>query len=113
MLQRAPAAKVYLSTAAGVLAVATGVTARPLFASFGLVHGESTTSVFFSIKGGHGGITFGRSRHRDESEAAGLAGHFISDQSHFFDLTVLLEKILKIVLGCLEGKVSYLQFHVI
>ena len=62
---------------------------------------------FLAVDCRHGGVGFGRVVHRDECKAAGLARHAIHHQRDFGDFAVLLEKILKIVLGGLKGEISY------
>jgi hypothetical protein len=97
-----------LATAAAAWA-ATGT----VLTGLGLVDGQGTAAVLFAVQSGNGRIALGRTSHGDEAEAAGLTGHFVGDESHLFDLAMLFEQILQIVLSGLEGKISYVQFHLI
>ena len=78
----------------------------------GFIHGQGTSLHLLTVQGGNGGGGRGRVAHRNESEAAGAAGDAIIDERHFGDGAVLFEKILEIVLGSIEGKISYVEFHV-
>jgi hypothetical protein len=102
----APAAK-WPSLAAG-----TGVITRALFASTRFVHGQGASLHLFAVKGVNGGRGRGGVIHRNESEAAGASRDAIHDERHFTDGAMLFEKILEIVLGSIEGKISYVEFHV-
>jgi hypothetical protein len=105
-VKRTPAAK------SPWLAAGTGELARPLFASAGFVHSQGASLNFFAVKGVDGGRGRGGVAHRHEREAAGAASDAIIDERHFRDGAVLFEKILEIVFGRIEGKISYVEFHV-
>jgi len=94
------------------LAAGTGELAGPLFASPGFVHSQGASLNFLAVKGVDGGSGRGGVVHRHKREAAGAAGNAIVDECHFRDGAVLFEKILEIVFGRIEGKISYVEFHV-
>jgi len=94
------------------LAARTGELARPLFASAGFIHGQGASLDLFAVQGVDGGSGRGGVAHRHKREAAGAAGNAIVDERHFRDGAVLFEKILKIVFSRIEGKISYVEFHV-
>ena len=64
-----------------------------------------------AVGGFDGGIAFGGAAHGDEREAAGAAGGVIGHESDFRDGPVLIEQVFEVVLGGIEGKISYVQFH--
>ena len=103
---RTPAAKL------PSLAAGTGEVTRALFASTRFVYGQGTSLHLLAVQSVDGGLAGGGVAHRDETETAGAAGHAIVNQRHFGDGAVLFEKILKIVLGRIEGKISNVEFHV-
>jgi hypothetical protein len=47
----------------------------------------------------------------DEREPARFAGHAVHHEADFSDLAMLLDKIMKIVLGVLKREITYVQFH--
>ena len=53
---------------------------------------------------------FLRLTHGDECEAAGAAGHAIHHQVGFNDRAMGGKRVLEIVFGGVEGKISYKQF---
>jgi hypothetical protein len=48
--------------------------------------------------------------HLDESESARPSGLAVHDQGHGLDLAVFGEQLADLLLGCTEGKVSYVDF---
>src|SRR5207253_544350 len=90
-----------------ILSAVASELARTLFAFASFIHGQGAAAQFLAIEGSDSGVAGGGIRHGDEAEAAGFTGHAISDQRDFGDFPVLFEKILEIVLGGFEGKISY------
>ena len=82
------------------------------FAGPGDVHGEDTATEVLAVHGADGRLRGGVGIHGDESETTGLAGHAIHHQVDFHDGAVGGERVLEVVLGGVEGKVSYKQFIV-
>jgi hypothetical protein len=89
---------------------ATG-TAR--FHRLGFVDGQVTTVMVLAMQGVDGLLAFFGAAHGDETEAAGAVGFTIHDQVGFSDGAVLSEKLVQVLFGGLEGKISYVQFHTI
>src|SRR6266849_831923 len=85
----------------------SGKGTRTLFACAGFVDGERAPTDFLAVERGHSGARFSVVAHGDERKAARFAGHAVHHQRDFADFAVLLEKILKIVLGSLKGEISY------
>jgi hypothetical protein len=48
--------------------------------------------------------------HGDKCEPARATAKFVLDEIHFNDWAMRGEQVLKLVLGCVEGKVSHKQF---
>src|SRR6266542_6071904 len=92
----------------GVSPVTAARWTRALFARTRLIDRECAPGNFLAVERSHGRSSFGGVVHRDEREAAGLARHAIHHQRNLGDFAVLLEKILKIVLGGLKGEISYI-----
>src|SRR5467141_3536880 len=95
----------------GVTPVAARWT-RALFARACLVDRECAPGNFLAVECSHGRSSFSGVVHRDECEAAGFARHAIHHQRNFGDFAVLLEKILKIVLGGLKERFPTYSFIV-
>jgi hypothetical protein len=105
-----------LSAIARVTAVAATTTAtarrtRTVFARTRFVYIKGATVEVFAIHRAHGGISLRVVVHCDEREAARFAGDAIHHKTDFADGAVLFEQILEIVLGCLKGEITYVQFH--
>src|SRR4030095_6188644 len=81
---------------------------RALFTRTRFVDRQGAAAQFLPVKRRHRGSCFSRFVHRDECKAAGFARHAIHHQRYFGDFAVLLEKILKIVLGGLKGEITYI-----
>src|SRR5207302_6788006 len=104
-----PAPKLFEADCArsNCLPAISGKGTRTLFACAGFVDGERAPTDFLAVERGHSGTRLGVVAHGDERKAARFAGHAVHHQRDFADFAVLLEKILKIVLGSLKGEISY------
>jgi hypothetical protein len=64
-----------------------------------------------AMEGFDGLLAFVGAAHGDESEAAGAVGFTIHDEVRLGDGAVFGEKGVEVLFGGLEGKISYVQFH--
>ena len=103
------------AAAATVLAVAAATTTaaaaeRTLLTGPGDVDGERASINGLAVEGLDGLLgLFGRA-HGDETEPAGTASGPVQHQVGFHDRAVRGERVLQVVFGGVEGKVSYEQF---
>jgi hypothetical protein len=65
-----------------------------------------------AMEGVDGALAFFAGAHGDKAEAARALGLTIEDQGGVGDGAVLGEKIAQVLFSGLEGKISYVQFHV-
>jgi hypothetical protein len=105
-------------TAAGTTAAATAAagvfaTGTARFHRFGFVNGQVAAVMVLAVKGVDGALAFFGAAHGDKTETAGAAGFPIHDQVGFSDSAILSEKLVQVLVGGLEGKISYVQFHTI
>jgi hypothetical protein len=63
------------------------------------------------MQSGDGALAFFRRAHGDEAEAAGASGFAIHDQVGVRDGSLLGKEGGQVLLGGLEGEISYVQFH--
>ena len=101
------------ATAAAAAATGVFATGTARFHGFGFVDGQVTSVMVLAMKGVDGALAFFGAAHGDKTEAAGAAGFPIHDQVGFSDGAVLSEKLVQVLFGGLEGKISYVQFHTI
>ena len=94
-------------------AAAATTTGTAVFTRPGLIHGQTATADLFPACAFDCGGAFGGAAHRDKGESAGLAGRMICHQSNIRRGAELVEKILEVVFGGIERKVTYVQFHYI
>src|SRR6266566_2386417 len=98
------------AAAAAVFATTTATAGRALFAWFGLVDGEIAPVKGCTVHRRNRLLRlFGRT-HGDESKAARAARGPVHHEVGFEDGAVRGERVLKVVFGDIEGKVSYKQF---
>jgi hypothetical protein len=102
------AAAAATTTTTAAAAKATGPTA---LLGTGFVDRKATAAELLAIGGFDGRGAFGSAAHRHERETAGAAGSVIGHKSDFGHSAVLAKEVLEIVLGGVEGKISYVQFH--
>jgi hypothetical protein len=82
------------------------------FHRLGFVDGQVATVVVASMERLDGLLALFRVAHGDETESTGAIGFAIHDQVGFFDGAILSEKLVQVLFGGLEGKISYVQFHI-
>jgi hypothetical protein len=105
------------AAAAATAAAAAGTSAaaargRALLARTGFVDCQGATLDFLARKGLDGGFSaFGRG-HGDKTKTARTTAHAISDEVNLGNRAMLLEQILQIILGGVEGKISHVQFRI-
>jgi hypothetical protein len=108
------AATTTVATAAVSSATAISATAaaswRARFARACFVHGQRTAFDGFAVQLTDCFLCVGFIAHCDESKAARFAGKLILHQHDFVYLSDLGEKVLKIGLGGVKGKISYVEF---
>lgn len=96
----APAA----SSAAAAVALARG-------ARGGFAYGEFSSEKVLAVEAFDGRPGLLRVVHGHEGEAARAAGFPVGDDFQLIDGAKLLERFRQISFGCVEGKVSYIDFH--
>jgi hypothetical protein len=84
---------------------------RTLFPRTCFVNGQRPAIKFMAVERAHRGVGLCVIVYRDERKAARFTGHPVHHQMDFVDGAVLLEQILKIVLGGLKREITYVQFH--
>ena len=110
-VQAEPRREIYL----GLVATATAATittaaTRALFAWFSDVHREGAAMQFPAIQGFDGFLRFIARTHGHKTKAAGAIGHAIHHQVSFGDRAMRGERVLQVVFGGIEGKISDKQF---
>ena len=95
------------TAAATVTAAATAATGRTWLARASFVHGQRPSFDGFAIIFRDCFLCIGLRRHGDECEAARFTGEFVLHQGDFLHRPDPSEHILKIGLGRVEGKISY------
>jgi hypothetical protein len=94
----------------GTSAAATATARCAIFARTGFVDGQGATLDFLAGEGRDCGFSaFGRG-HGDKTKTARTTAHAISDEVNLGNRAMLLEQILQIILGRVEGKISHVQF---
>jgi hypothetical protein len=96
-------------TAAG----ATAAAARTGFHRLGFVDRQVTAVVVLAMEFLDGALAFLGAAHGHETEAARAVCFTIHDEVGFFDSSALREKLVEVLFGGLEGKISYVQFHTV
>jgi hypothetical protein len=106
-------ARIRVRTALAAVTPATAATTAgtAVLTGPGLVHGQVATTDLFAACAFDCGGAFGGTAHRDKRESAGLARGMVCHQSYIGRGAELVKKILKIVFGGIEGKITYVQFH--
>jgi hypothetical protein len=85
----------------------TATAAAASFHRLGFVDREVATVVVLAVKGVNGALAFFGAAHGDESETAGTVRFAIHDEVGFSDSTMLGKKLVEVLFGGLEGKISY------
>jgi hypothetical protein len=101
------AAAISTTTAA---ATATAAAGRTLFTRTSDVDREGATVEFLAVEGVNGLLGFIGVGHGDETEATGATGHLVHHQVGLDDGAVCGKRVLEVVFGGVEGKISYIQF---
>jgi hypothetical protein len=84
------------------------VTARAArFHRLGFVDGQVTAIMVLAMKRINGALAFFGAAHGDKTKTAGAVGFAIHDQVGFSDSAVLSEKLVQVLFGGLEGKISH------
>jgi len=65
-----------------------------------------------AMEGVDGALAFFARAHGDEAEAAGALRIAIHHENGISDGAVLREKLAQVLFSGLEGKISYVQFHI-
>jgi hypothetical protein len=92
-------------------ATAAAATGTAVFTRPGLIHRQAAAADLFPACAFDRGGAFGGTAHRDKRESAGLARRMVCHQSYIRRRAELVEKILKIIFGGIERKITYVQFH--
>jgi hypothetical protein len=96
-----------LSTATTTATAGAAVITGP-----GFIDGQGAALDFLASERRDGGFSaFGRG-HGDETKTARASAHAIGDEVNLGNRAVLLEQILQIILGGVEGKISHVQFGI-
>jgi hypothetical protein len=98
------------ATTASAVTAATAAAARALFTRTRFIHCQRATIEIFSIQSLDRGIGAFFGFHRYKGEAPRPAAEPVLDEIHFNDRAMRGEQVLKLILGCVEGKISYKQF---
>ena len=99
------------ATPAAAVTPATATTrTRTIFTRTGFIDRQRAAIEVFAVQSLNRrlGAFFGF--HGDKREAARASAEFVLDEIHFDDRAMCGEKVLKLVLGSVEGKVSHKQF---
>jgi len=105
-----PIARTSAAGASGVVEVAAR-SAR--FHGPGFVDRQFAAVVALAMQGIDGALAFVVAAHGDEAKAARAIGFTVHDQAAIGDGAMLSEKLVEVLLGGLEGKISHVQFHIL
>jgi hypothetical protein len=106
------AATIVAATSA-TTAAATTTAGTAIFAGAGFVDGEVTAAKGFAVGGFDRGGAFSGAAHGDKGKTAGAAGGVIGHESDIGASAVLAKEVFEVVFGGVEGKISYVQFHMV
>jgi hypothetical protein len=106
------AAAATTATATEASTAATTTTRSAFFARASLVDSQGAALDFLAGEGLDGGLCrFGRC-HGDKPKPARTAIHAVGNEVNLGNRAMLLEQILQIILGSVEGKISHVQFRI-
>ena len=88
----------------------TATAARAFFARLGHVNSEGAAIHFLAVQGLDGFVGFLGGPHGDKTKTARTAGFPVHHQVGFGDRAMLGERVIQVVFGGIEGKVSHIQF---
>jgi hypothetical protein len=99
------------ATTAAVASTSTApATARSRFTRPCFVYRQGTAFDGFAVEVGDRFLRVGLTAHGDKGKTARFAGKFVLHEHDFIDLSDLGKKVLKIGLGSIKGKISYVEF---
>jgi len=98
------------ATSSAVSAATSAGPRRTILARTSFIDGQSTSIDIFAVQGLDGGLGALLGFHGDKGKSAWLPAEFVHDHIDLGDGAVSGEKILELVLGGVEGKISYKQF---
>jgi len=73
----------------------------------GFIHGQSSAVYRFAVNLSDGVLSFLLGAHCHKRKSAGFACEFVLHERHFLHCAGLGEKLLQLVFGRVEGKISY------
>jgi hypothetical protein len=100
------------ATGTSTTATAAAAAGRAIFAGTSFVDSQGATLDFLAGEGRDGGFSAFRRGHGDKTKTARTTAHAISDEVNLGNRAMLLEQILQIILGGVEGKISHVQFRI-
>jgi hypothetical protein len=100
------------TTTAVASAAAAAARGRAFFARTGFVNGQGATLDFLAGKGLDCSFSGLRRCHGDKAKSARPAAHAVGDEVNLGNRAMLLEQILQVILGGVEGKISHVQFRI-
>ena len=106
----ATAATAVTTAAAAVFTTTAAAAARALFARLGDVDGKGAAIHFLAVQGFNGFVGFLDGTHGDKTKPARTAGFPVHHQVGFSDRAMRGERVIQVVFGGIEGKVSNIQF---
>jgi hypothetical protein len=101
-----------LSAASAATATLTAAAGGAIFAGTGFVDGQGATLNFLARQGLDGRFGPFWRGHGNKTKTARTTAHAVSDEVNLGNRAMLLEQILQIILGSVEGKISHVQFRI-
>jgi hypothetical protein len=92
---------------------AAATTRAAIFTRAGFIDGEVAAGEGLAVGGFDRGGAFCGAAHGDKGKTAGAAGGVIGHKGDIRDRAVLGKEVFEVVFGCIEGKISYVQFHLV
>ncbi len=102
-----------IATASTTTTAAATTTGTAIFTRAGFVDSEVTAADLLAVGCFDRGGAFGGAAHGHERETARAACGVIGHQGDFADSAVLGKEVFEVVFGGIEGKISYVQFHMV
>lgn len=87
------------------------IVAAALFARTGFIDSQAAAIEVALMQAVHGGMALRGAAHRHKAEPSGAAGLAIDHDLGIRDGAKRSERILQVVLGGIEGKISYVESH--
>lgn len=101
------------SATATTTAAAATTTRAAIFTRAGFIDGEVAASEGLAVGGFDRGGAFSGAAHGNKGKTAGAACGVIGHESYVGDRAVLGKEVFEVVFGSIEGKISYVQFHMV